>query len=43
MVAKYPPSYLVGCDEEYEAAKASFETINKILVQKRSEMAGDAD
>lgn len=43
MVSKYPPSYLEGCDEEYEASKATFGSIKKLLIQKRTEMAGDAD
>jgi len=43
MVSKYPPSYLVGGDETYEAAKATFDQIKGVLIQKRKEMSGDAD
>lgn len=43
MADKYPKSYLVGGDETYEAAKATFDQIRGVLVQKRAEMAGDAD
>lgn len=43
MAHKYPPSYLVGGDETYEAAKATFEQIKGVLIQKRKEISGDAD
>ena len=43
MVHKYPKSYLLGGDETYEAAKATFDQISKVLKQKRAELGGDAD
>lgn len=43
MAHKYPKSYLVGGDETYEAAKATFDQIRGLLIKKRAEMAGDAD
>jgi len=33
---KYPKSYIKGCDENYEAARASFEKIKDMLTQKRN-------
>jgi hypothetical protein len=43
MAHKYPASYLVGGDETYEAAKATFDQIKGVLIQKRKEISGDAD
>lgn len=43
MAHKYPPSYLIGGDETYEAAKATFGQIKDVLIQKRREISGDAD
>lgn len=43
MKDKYPKSYLKGCDEFYEDARAGFNNIKDILTQKRSEMKGNQE
>lgn len=40
---KYPKSYIKGCDENYEAARASFEKIKDMLTQKRNQMKGNQE
>ena len=38
MKDKYPKSYLKGCDENYDEARAGFEKIKSMLTEKRKQM-----
>ena len=40
VVPKYPAEYLVGGDEIYDEAKASFQQVRDALIKQRKEMEG---